>query len=324
MLEPARKPELQIVPKVPPYGLDYYIQIFLEAKSGKSPKTVQSYRTPLSQFRRYALSASHSVGSGWPPTPEAINSFLYNCKARGLAEATLDAYYHSLKIWLDWLVKRGKLDSNPILLAERPPRPKIIPRAPRTDDVQKLFEHLKATAKAGHWRDVRSLAIWSLALDTGLRLGEIVALTVDDVSVTKKRLRAFIKGQKTHTDRVVIFDKKVAKDLKRWLKVRAGLPLPRNLNALFVAFHHGYWKGLEAPGIRQDLADRCAKIGLPRLTPKQFRNAYAVYSLRNRADILDVQRQMGHSRLSTTSRYVLVDDAGRAKRHKGHSPRGKL
>lgn len=310
---PIRKPDLKLV-SLP--AIDQALSEFLAAKAGKSPKTVQSYRTPLSQFRR--------LYPGWPPTPEAINSFLNSCKARGLSEATLDAYYHSLKIWLDWLVKRGKLESNPVDLAERPPRPKSIPRAPRLQDVQRLFSHLEAAASRGHWRDIRALAVWSLALDTGLRLGEIVALTVDDISVTKKRLRAFVKGQKTHTDRVVIFDKRVAKDLKKWLKVRAGLPLPRNLNALFVAFHHGGWKGLESPGIRQDLANRCEAIGLPHLTPKQFRNAYAVYSLRNRADILDVQRQMGHSRLSTTARYVLVDDSGRAKRHKDHSPRGKL
>lgn len=317
MPQTGRKPpELKLVQPDNLSTLDRAIQDFLQAKSGKAQKTVESYQAPLNLFRRHI--------STWPPTPEGINSFLQVCKARDLSEATIDAYYHALKIWLDWLVRRGRLDSNPILLAEKPPRPKIIPRAPKTEDVQKLFSYLEAAAKAGHWRGVRSLAVWSLALDTGLRLGEIVALTTNDVSVRKKHLQAFIKGQKTHTDRIVVFDKKVAKDLKRWLKARAKLPLPHTLSALFVCFHNGKWKGLEAPGIRQDLAARCAEIGLPRLTPKQFRNAYAVYSLRNRADILDVQRQMGHSRISTTARYVLVDDEGRAKRHKGHSPRGKL
>lgn len=290
------KPALKLIQPGGLSQLDRAIADFLQAKSGKAPKTVESYKTPLYQFRRHAAT--------WPPTPEAINGFLNGCKARGLSEATLDAYYHGLKIWLDWLVKHGRLASNPITLAERPPRPKAIPRAPKTGDVQKLFDYLETQAQKGHWLDIRALAIWSLALDTGLRLGEIVALTIDDVSVTKKRLRAFIRGRKTHTDRVVVFDKKVAKDLKKWLKARAGLPLPRNLDALFVCFHRGEWKSFEPPGIRQDLARRCLDIGLPRLTPKQFRNAYAVYSLRNRADILDVQRQMGHTRLSTTARDV--------------------
>ena len=225
-----RKPHLSLVkPDTQPGPtIDEAVREFMQAKAGKSQKTIVAYFTPISQYQRHA--------PFWPPTPEAINSFLQGCKARGLSEATLNGYYKLLKVWLSWLVKRGWLDTNPILLAERPPVPKIIPRAPKSQDIQKLFDYLEARAKEGHWLDLRSLAIWSLALDTGLRLGEIAALTIDDVSVTKKRFQAFIRGRKTHTDRVVIFDKKVAKDLKRWLKARAALPLPLALMPFLCAF----------------------------------------------------------------------------------------
>jgi site-specific recombinase XerD len=76
--------------------------------------------------------------------------------------------------------------------------------------------------------------------------------------------------------------------------------------------------------MRQNLRELCKLAGIGQLSPHQFRNAYAVFSIRNRADLLDVQRQMGHVNIATTNRYLIVADEGRVKRHKASSPRGKL
>lgn len=239
---------------------------------------------------------------------------------------TVDDYYSTLKVFLTWLHRRGKIESNPIILAERPPRPKPLPRAPRREDLQAFFSHLEEVAAGGkgHWLDVRCLALWSLALDTGLRVGELAALKVQDVIIEKKRRKIFIPGRKTHQDRIVVLHKITGKDLKRWLKVRAGLGLPPNLDALFVSEHHGEWGALTDSGMRQDLAERLKRLALPHYTPRQFRNAYAVFSIRHRADLLDIQKQLGHTSVTTTARYTLVDDEGRGKRHNKKSPRGKL
>lgn len=307
-------------------AIDRAITDFLQAKSGKSPKTVLYYQTPLNQFRSF-------TGYLWPPTPESIDAFLYNCKQRGLKESSVEGYYKALKIWLTWLYKRGKLASNPIELAERPPAPKLLPRAPRLQELEKLFDYLEAVADKGrgHWLDVRALALWSLALDTGLRVGELAALSVKDIFIDEVARRgqkghrsALVKGGKTHTERVVVFHKRTARDIRRWLKVRTGLPFPPTLNALFVSHTRGKWDALTTWGMRQDLAEHCQRAGITHLTPHQFRSGYAVYSIRNGADLLDVQRQLGHSNIATTSRYLRVDDTGRAERHDVSSPRGKL
>lgn len=316
MTSPARK-FLTLVQVDNPNAIDRAIQEFLQAKAGKAPKTVQGYRGILYQFRAHA-------GAHFPPTPAAIDQFLVDCKARDLKDTTIDDYYRGIKTWLAWLYKRGKISQNPIELVERPPRPKLIPRAPRPEDLQKLFDHLETVANKGkgHWLDVRALAIWSLALDTGLRIGEVASLSINDITIHKGRRLAHVRGRKTHMDRVVVFDKRTAKDLKYWLKARARLPLPSGLEALFVCYVRGEWKAIGPPGIRQALHRCCRDIGLPHITPHDFRHAYAIYSLRNRSDLLDIQKQMGHQNIATTARYTLVDDSGRAKRHKGSSPRG--
>jgi site-specific recombinase XerD len=319
MAEPARKIELQIVRPGEQPGIDYYIGEFLQTKAaGKSPRTLEGYRSVLYMFR------AHS-GVGWPPTPAMIDSFLLAARARGLKDSTLDDYYRTLRVWLNWLYERGKLASNPIVLAEKPPRPKQIPRAPSRDMLRRFFAHLETVAAKGkgHWLDVRDLALWSLAYDTGLRVSELAGLTVGDITIEKHRRLAFVRGRKTHRDRVVVFHKTAAKDIKRWLKVRAALGLPGKLSALFVSDHRGEWRAFTPWGMRQSLGIRCERLGLGHHTPHEFRHAFAIYSLRNRADLLDVQKQLGHQSVVTTSRYTLVDDTGRAERHGESSPREK-
>lgn len=324
----ARRPTLKLVQSHPEpvegldtsTSLDQAIQDFLTAKAGKAARTLKGYSGVLYLFR------AHAGPHGWPPTPEAIDAFLNACKSRGLKVSTIDSYYGILKLWLNWLDRRGKLQENPIGLAEKPPHPKSLPRAPRVQDLQKFFDHLEVAAKRGrgHWLDVRALALWSLALDTGMRIGEITTLTIYDLTIEKGRRLAYVKGNKTHQDRVVYFDKRTGKDLKRWLKVRAKLPFPPTLDALFVCYVRGVWGPLTSWGARQALTRRCQEWGLPHLRPHDFRHAHAVYWIRKRGNLLDLQKQLGHEHLTTTARYTRIEDEARGKRHKKHSPRGKL
>lgn len=315
MTDPARK-YLKLV-ESNPGPLDRAIADFLTAKAGKAPKTVQGYQSILYQFK--------ASFRGWPPTPEAINSFLNAAKARGLRGTTLDDYYRALKTWLTWLHTRGFLTNNPIGFAERPPRPHLIPRAPHRENLKKLFKVLETAALkgAGAWADVRDLAIFSLAYDTGLRVGELAALKVGDITIEKKRRHASIPGRKTYNDRTVVFHKVTGKDLSRWLAARDKLPLPANLDALFVSEHRGQFRPFTDWGIRQALNRWCEVAGVPHMSPHMLRHGYAVGVLRNRGDLLDIQKQLGHKHITTTARYTQVEDEGRQKRHKKRSPRKK-
>jgi integrase/recombinase XerC len=301
--------------------LAQHVEIFLTAKGNtKSYKTHYYYSTALYVYCDFAPTL-------WPPTPESIEAFLYSNKQRGLKDSSIRGYYKALKIWLAWLVKRGKLTTNPINLVDLPPAPKLLPRAPKQADLQKFFDYLRTAARLGLWQDIRALALWSLAFDTGLRVGELAALAVKDVSDDGRA--ALVRGQKTYTDRMVFFSESVATALAKWLEVRATLPLPPGLDSLFVALNPrselpSKWRGFTTWGMREDLTARCHKAGCSHLHPHALRHGYAVYSIRNHADLLDVQRQLGHSNIATTSRYLLVDDEGRAERHDTSSPFANL
>lgn len=301
--------------------LEHHIEIFLTAKANtKTYKTHYFYSTGLYNYRDHSPEI-------WPPTPESIEAFLYSLKKRGLQDSSIRGYYKALKIWLTWLVKRGKLASNPFDQVERPPAPKLLPRVTKEPDLRRLFDFLRASAHMGHWPNVRALALWSLAFDTGLRVSELAALTVSDIPDDGRS--AFIRGGKTHTDRVVFFSEGVAVALSRWLSIRATLPLPAGLEALFVSLHNtsklpSKWRAFTSWGMRSDLKMRCLKAGCPHLHPHALRHGYAVYSLRNGANLSDLQRQLGHTNIATTSRYLMCDDTGRSERHDTHSPFANL
>lgn len=299
------------------HDLNHYIELFLRAKASKSAKTRTNYGNTLAQFRAF------TGPDAWPVTPEHLNAFFADCKARQLKASTIHSYYTILKLWCGWLHAFGQLETNPMDLAERQPQPRPLPRAPHRKILDKFFDRLKKAAKGGHWLDVRAMALWRLAHDTGLRISEITALKESDLTIEKGRYFAFIPGQKTHRDRIVYFRKRTAKVLDRWCEVRAGLPLPDGLTALFVSYHEGKWGALSSQGARQELTRRCREFGLPHLTPHQFRHAHGVYWVLAGGNLKDLQQQLGHSHLTTTERYAQVEDVDRGKRYRKHYKKKK-
>jgi site-specific recombinase XerD len=313
---PAHTPSIHLAePGMHP--LDYHIADFLHAKATKSARTVRFYKLGLRLYREH-------VGLHWPPSDSSINSFLAECKGRNCKDATLHAYYRALRAWLNWLHRRGKIEVNPIELVEEPPRGKKLPRAPRATDLQKLFHTLEAGAALGRWNFIRDLALIGLMYETGIRVGEAISLELEDLST--RLCMAVIREPKNDEDRVVVFDEETGENLSRWLRTRAGLDPPADLQTVFISRHWRYDNAgpLTDNGVRQILECWCQRAGIPPTHPHALRHAYAIHALRSGADILDVKAQMGHRNLSTTQRYTMAISAGRRQRHARHSPRANL
>jgi integrase/recombinase XerC len=304
----------------PTFLLNAAIADFLEAKAIRATKTVTYYSLTLRAFAENF--------PAWPPKSADINKFLMAAQRRGCKATTVDDYYRAIRAWLNWLCAMDRLENNPILLVTKPSRPRILPRAPQETTLQKLFSHLGVLAHEGrgHWKDVQNLAAWSLAFDTGLRIGELVALDMEDITIDSLRRSAFINGQKTHTDRIVVFSEPCAQAILNWQQVRTGLqdwkddPLPKAETALFTSWQRGRWGRMTDWGFRQSLKEMCKELEIPHINPHKMRNAYATYYLRHGGALNDVQAQLGHASLTTTARYVMADDIGRGKRHEDFSP----
>ncbi len=294
--------------------MDDYIQRFLRAKPFIAPKTRKWYLNALNQYQQF-------VGNEWPPTEEHLCAFLDAILDRGLKPATINNYYRAIRAWLNWLHKRQLIEQNPIELVDCPPKQKPLPRAPHSDDINRFFDVLAGKIDV-RWQYCRDLALFSLAIDTGTRIGELAALEVQDVEMEFREV--FIKATKTHNERNIVFGPKTADELQQWLDCRTTLNVPSDVSALFVSKPRGRWQSLTHWGMRRTLDKWCKWAKIKKFNFHALRHAFAIYSLRNHADLIDVQHQLGHAKLSSTAIYTYVVNLGRQERHNKTSPRTSL
>jgi site-specific recombinase XerD len=165
---------------------------------------------------------------------------------------------------------------------------------------------------------VRDRALVLLMLDTGIRLGELVALSVGDVDLVEGRCRVMGKGSK---ERVVPLGGRARRAIRTSLLARGSLSAD---DPLFV----GRQGARLTPRALQQMVRRLARSAgvTQRCSPHVLRHSFARAFLANGGDVFSLQRILGHSpsSLQVTRRYVrLLDDDLRAV-HRRVSPADRL
>lgn len=328
------KPEAKKAPVLVPTSsdqIDHYIDEFLKVKRTKKEWTQDFYRKGLKRYREFP-------GATFPPTVECLNEFILHLQAspgrRGKAvnPTTIHAYLRAIETWCNWLVRQNILAENPVEWADAPNKPKRkTPRAPAADVVRELTQALESQAEKvlgykkdlKHWRLIRDLCFLSLTTDTGMRVGEIERIWLENIDLDRKKI--YIPEAKDDEERDVIFGVKARGDLKLWIKTREGLDLPDEEELpLFVSFHRGTWQPFTQGGIRQMLARRAEELGIKYYSPHAFRHFFAGQALHNGGDLEFVRNQLGHASLTTTSIYTRMHLEELMEAHAKSSPADNL
>lgn len=319
-------------PKPPQAPLDLQpelqqaITAFLNVKALKRPGTLYWYTHTLSYYARHLLKKGLPQWSNEPEIwADNVNSFLAAKKAGGMKDGGIDGYYRALTAWLRWLKRRKKIEGDLtelIEMIERPPRTRSLPKVVKEDDAARLLAALAGGA-GEHWLYLRDQALIILALDSGVRIGELVNLTLDKLDMKHRTIAA--RDTKSNADRTIVFSERAAEPLTRWLLKRAELSPPASLREVFLSDYQNHgWRFLTTSGMRLILQRWQKRAGIARFNFHRLRHSYAVYTLRAGGDLLDIQKQMGHSSIATTAIYARVDDTGRQGRHNTANPLGYL
>lgn len=171
-----------------------------------------------------------------------------------------------------------------------PKRPASVPNYLPEEDISRLLETAKSSSK--------DYALLCTLAFTGMRVGELCALAVDDMDFNQKTIR--IRSGKGDKDRVVMMDERVEAALKTYLSTKEKLT-----ERVFVS--------RMSERITEETVQRivraCAKkAGISRpVTPHVLRHSLATHMLRHGADIRVIQRILGHSSIATTQIYTYVD-----------------
>lgn len=182
------------------------------------------------------------------------------------------------------------------------PQPhKSLPGVLGQADTRAVLDAAAVAADDGSPIGLRDLAIMELLYATGIRVGELCALDVDDIDRSRRVVRVFGKGRK---ERSVPYGVPAGEVLERWLaEARPMLAREGSGPAVFLGARGGR---IDQRAVRRMVHERIAVVDAPDLGPHGLRHTAATHLLEGGADLRSVQELLGHASLATTQIYTHV------------------
>ncbi len=259
-------------------------------------KTVVNYLSDLSCFARWFATSVGEEFSARAVTPTDVRdyrSFLQT--TQGAKPATVNRRLAALRRFFLWAVAEGKTAENPAISVRGV---QSVPQGPRSlekREVDRLLRKAENDATDGPGK--RNLAILRTLQHTGLRVGELCALRISDLSISERKGSVTVRSGKGGKHRVVPLNNDARRAISAYLEVRPKV----GDDHLFI----GQWgRPLQPQGVELIVAKYARLAGLENVTPHVLRHSFAKQVLDSGTDLVAVARLLGHQRLDTTARYT--------------------
>lgn len=302
-LQPLERPT-QPVPLVKRF-LDY---IFNEC--GLAGSTVVAYQRDLNEFW------NHLVERDVEPSEmsmEDVQQHLIALQRRGLVVSSIARHLASIKVFLRFLFAERVLRRDLASLIEQPKKWRTIPDTVHYRSVEELLQAPDA-------RDeffLRDKALLELLYATGMRVSEVVDLTLDQVNLKLGYLRCIGKGRK---ERIIPVGRCAIEAVNDYLEfLRPRLVAERFSSAVFLS---RTGKPLDRTNMWRLVRKYARVAGIEKhLSPHTLRHCFATHLLAGGADLRTVQELLGHADVTTTQIYTHVDEAQLKRVHREYHPR---
>ena len=307
--------------------MDRTISSFLQhliVEKGFSRNTSDAYRNDLGQFWEFLQdnSNNHSSGNGnesytWSAVDiNVLNKYIEDLRVRkGYRDTTTARKVASIKSFFGFLSENSIITEDPTESLGSPRVGRTLPKFLPEEDVTTLLD---TAYKSGTNEGQRDAVIIELLYATGLRVGELVSLNIQDLDLSESYIRCMGKGSK---ERIVHLYPKALEELRRYLKQTriALLGHRRSEQSLFVN-HRG--ERLTRQWVWTILKTYGQKAGIEQsITPHTLRHSFATHLLQNGASLRHVQELLGHSSISTTQVYTHLTNGYVQKEYTKSHPR---
>jgi integrase/recombinase XerC len=244
-----------------------------------------------------------------------LRAWLADQERRGLSRSTLARRAASARVFTEWAVERGVLGVDVAARLASPKRTHRLPAVLTADQAAAVLDVAAETADSP--LGLRDLAILETLYATGIRVGELVGLDVDDIDMTRRTVRVLGKGGR---ERTVPFGVPAERALSAWLaEGRPALAGPASGAAAFLGARGGR---IDPRTVRAVVHRTVGAVdGAADIGPHGWRHTSATHVLEGGADLRAVQEILGHASLATTQIYTHVSVERLRKTYEQAHPR---
>jgi integrase/recombinase XerC len=231
-----------------------------------------------------------------------LRSWLAQQQVTGRSRTTLARRATAVRVFTAWLARSGRIPTDVGSSLRSPKARQTLPPVLRQDEAEELIAAAARQADDGSPLGLRDTAMLELLYATGVRVGELVGLDVDDLDRGRNVIRVFGKGRK---ERTVPFGRPAAEAVDAWVTHgRPRLMAPGAGPALFLGARGAR---IDQRAVRTVVHRRIAEVpGAPDIGPHGLRHTAATHLLEGGADLRSVQELLGHASLATTQLYTHV------------------
>lgn len=273
----------------------------LAAERGRSPHTVRAYATDVRGLL-FHMDRDQGRVDLRELTLADLRSWLADQASAGAARSTLARRAAAARTFCRWAYAVGHLATDPSVRLVAPRRQRTLPGVLAPAEAAEAMSVATVAADDGDPVHLRDRAVVELLYASGIRVGELCGLDIDDLDLGRSVVRVMGKGAK---ERTVPFGAPAGRALREWVAHgRPQLVTSRSGPAVFLG-RRG--RRVDQRQVRSAVHALLAHVvGAPSLSPHGLRHSAATHLLEGGADIRVVQELLGHSSLATTQLYTHV------------------
>ena len=263
-----------------------FLEMFLDAKKieGCSERTLQYYKVTVAHLLSQTENSVRKV------TTEEIRAYLAEYqKNSNCSNVTIDNIRRNISSFFSWLEEEDYILKSPMRRIHKIKTKTVVKSTISDEGIERLRDNCS---------EIRDLAIIDLLYSTGIRVGELVNLNIDDVDLEGRECIVYGKGDK---ERRVYFDAKAKVHLKDYIESRED-----DNKALFVTLDAPHDR-LKISGVEIRLRQLGRQLELEKIHPHKFRRTMATRAIDKGMPIEQVQKILGHSQIDTTMQYAMVN-----------------
>ncbi|ADU48788.1 tyrosine recombinase XerC [Intrasporangium calvum] len=304
-------------PAPEPAGLEAVLSEFtrhLRSERGRSEHTTRAYVSDINHL--FSFVVAHGLSDLGELRLADLRSWLGAQADGGAARSTIARRAAAARTFLKWASRSGRIETDPSLRLVAPRRSRTLPDVLKQREASAMLDVAAVRADDADPIHVRDRAVLELLYASGIRVGELVSLDLDDLDLRERTVRVMGKGAK---ERVVPFGVPAASALQEWLAARRLLVGPRSGPALFLGRRGARVDPRQVRSLVHEVLSHLPDA--PDLGPHGLRHSAATHLLEGGADLRMVQEVLGHASLATTQIYTHVSVERLRKSYEQAHPR---